>query len=175
MITYIEDKSDKYPPRTFANAYQSDATIAFAFDFNTAGERLTKIAAINKIYIPIQMPSKTVEKITMTRSLISSEKIESINIAGNSLPVIKKYGYSQHTCDELVHLFLNDVFSHNSFDCRIKLIRSGGQSGFDESGIKAALKLGIPAICHFPKGWKFINEHGQAICDEKLFKKRFEV
>lgn len=43
MIKFIQHSSPKYPPRTYENA-SADATIAFAFDFNTAGEKLTKDA-----------------------------------------------------------------------------------------------------------------------------------
>ena len=41
----IENKSSSYAPRTFANAKSADLTIAFAIDFGTAGEQLTKKAA----------------------------------------------------------------------------------------------------------------------------------
>ena len=51
-------------------------------------------------------------------------------------------------------------------------IRSGGQTGADESGLKAAVKLGIKAICLCPKGWRF-RIATEDISDKVLFKKRF--
>lgn len=56
-IIYIEDSSRDYNHRTYVNALNADATIAFAIDFSTSGEKCTKKAALcaNKIYIPINI------------------------------------------------------------------------------------------------------------------------
>jgi len=176
MITYIEDKSPKYPPRTYANA-SADATIAFAFDFGTPGELLTKDAVEKqgKLYIQVFPSFVNSLKIKNVATFVSDAKVKTINIAGNSLPIIIKNNFTQLYCDTFVHEFMKLLINHPIFDCNIQIIRSGGQSGFDEAGIKAAIKLGIPALIHCPKGFKFINEHGETICDEVLFKRRFEI
>jgi hypothetical protein len=175
MITYKEHRSSKYPPRTWENA-NADATIAFAFDFNTPGERLTRdaVETQDKLYIPVSPSFISSGKVKATAILLTDKKVRTLNIAGNSLPTVIKYDYTQMGCDVIVWQFLELVFKNPEFDCDIKLICSGGQSGFDESGIKAAVALNIPALIVCPKGFKFINEHGETICDEFLFKQRFE-
>jgi hypothetical protein len=174
MIQYIEDKSDKYPPRTFANAAGADATIAFAVDFSTAGEVLTKIATkkVGKIYIPVNILGIRFEQAASAAMTLIEFPICKINIAGNSAATLAKHSMSQRGADVIVEHYIFWLLAHK---VNISTIRSGGQSGFDEAGIKAALKLDIPAIIHCPKGWMFINEKGETICDERLFKKRFEI
>lgn len=176
VITYKEHRSEKYPPRTWENA-SADATIAFAFDFNTAGERLTQDAVFQqgKLYMQVYPLFIDSLKIKTTATLLSDKKVKTINIAGNGLPTVLKHSHTQMACDVIVLQFLNFVFNHPAFDCKIELIRSGGQSGFDEAGIKAAVALGIPALIVCPKGWKFLNAHGETVCDEVLFKQRFEL
>jgi hypothetical protein len=56
---------------------------------------------------------------------------------------------------------------------KVTLIRSGGQTGFDEAGIKAAVKLGIPALVHAPKNWLFRDIEGNDYTNEEVFKNRF--
>lgn len=176
MICFKQHDSPKYPPRTWENA-SADATLAFAFDFNTPGEQLTRgaVSAQNKKYIAIIPSMISSLKIKNVATILSDIKATTINIAGNSLPVIIKYGFTQTYCDQLVYEFLRMVLKHPAFDCNIQMIRTGGQSGFDESGAKAAIKLGLPTLICCPKGFKFVNEHGETVCDEILFKKRFEL
>lgn len=42
MLSLRAHRSASYPPRTFENADRAHMTAAFALDFSTAGERLTK-------------------------------------------------------------------------------------------------------------------------------------
>lgn len=174
MIQFIQHSSPKYPPRTYENA-SADATIAFAFDFSTPGERLTQeaVRTQGKQYIPVH-PSRhplTTEKILADADILNKAKASVINIAGNGLYKTIKYGYEQGYCDTLVEAYLSSLFQ--SLLIKPTLIRSGGQSGFDEAGLKAACKLGIPALCLCPQGWKFMNEKGETIMNEELFKSRF--
>lgn len=177
-ILFLEHKSDKYPPRTYENA-QADATIAFAVDFDSPGEILTKKAVRQnkKQYISVDASvlhydAKTIDKIVYQ---LNEAKAKTINIAGNSLPTLLKFShqYSQNVCDTFAHVTLDLIVNHRFLKSKPISIRSGGQSGFDEAGIKAAVKLGIPAICLAPKGWKFLDKDGNTICDEALFKNRF--
>lgn len=178
MIKFIQHKSAKYPPRTYENA-SADVTIAFAFDFNTPGEKLTQdaVKAQGKLYIGVN-PSKhplKMENIILDAGIIISQldgNTPTFNIAGNGLYTTIRHGYQQRHCDTLVYAYLSSLFE--SLDKKPTLIRSGGQSGFDEAGLKAAELLGIPALCLCPQGWKFRDENGTTICDEQLFKNRFD-
>ena len=61
-----------------------------------------------------------------------------------------------------------------TYNLDIQEIRSGGQTGADESGLKAAVKLGIKAVSLCPKGWRFRTETTD-ISNEELFKNRFNL
>lgn len=174
MIKFIQHKSPKYPPRTYENA-GADATIAFAFDFNTPGEKLTRDAVVTQgnLYVPVDptVEPLNIRKIILTAEIFNHRNVKTINIAGNGLYTTIKHGYTQEKCDTLVEIYLSSLF--DSLKQPPSLIRSGGQSGFDEAGLKAAVKLGIPALCVCPQGWKYMDETGTTICDEKQFKNRF--
>ncbi len=188
MITFEECKFSGYKERTIQNA-SADYTIAFAVDFNTAGERLTKNSVIDqtKIYIPISVSNLRISftDILLTRKLIfekvdisSIEKIfepKTLNIAGNGIYTLSKRDkdWTQEAIDEYVYGFLKLLFNSPALKKIITLIRSGGQTGFDEAGIKAAERLGIDSLVLAPKGWTFRGIDGVDISDEKLFKKRF--
>lgn len=175
MITFTTSESSGYRERTIENA-KADATIAIAIDFTTAGEKLTKNAVKQngKLYIPIDMkimefPEERIDKIVR---MLTSVKARSLNIAGNGLYTMRNLSYaSQKFVDKYVLLLLDKVTKKYP---HITSIRSGGQTGVDEAGIKAAVELGIPAVVHAPKDWKFRDQMGYDWTDEKLFKKRFE-
>jgi len=175
MIKFLQHSSPKYPPRTFENA-SADATIAFAFDFNTPGEKLTKeaVKTQGKIYLHVDVRSEpsVTGRLHIANQLINAS---TLNIAGNQLCTIIKNGYTQHQTDESVYRYLGEILELRSKQTAldIQLIRSGGQSGFDEAGLKAAARLGIPALCLCPQGWKFNDATGKVICDEQRFKNRF--
>lgn len=79
-----ETESSKYPPRTFANAKDSDGTIRIAQDFDSKGEQLT-LLAINqycKPYLDIHL-----KKLLPTKEVaawILDNDIKILNVAGNS-------------------------------------------------------------------------------------------
>jgi len=86
-----EHISAKYPPRTYANVKDSDATIRLAFNMNSAGEKCT-LNAIHQykkphidvefgLYPSIDGPSITPEKVV---EFLEKHHIEVLNIAGNS-------------------------------------------------------------------------------------------
>lgn len=174
LLTFQEELSYGYKSRTIKNA-SADATIAFAIDFTTAGEILTKDSVINqnKKYIPIHL---TEIKNSITPSLIIDElnscEAKTLNIAGNGLYTMKGK-YTQNEIDVLTFNLLEEVLLSPLLKNKIILIRSGGQSGFDEAGIKAAIKLGIESLVLAPKGWVFRDINGVDIHDEQLFKNRF--
>jgi hypothetical protein len=69
---------------------------------------------------------------------------------------------------------LNKVVNSPNLKTKIESIRTGGQTGFDEAGAKAAIKLGIPTMILAPKGWTFRDITGKDISNEKQFKARFQ-
>lgn len=177
MIQFLEHSSPKYPPRTYENA-SADVTIAFSFDMTTPGEVLTyeAVRAQQKLYIPVNAGHEISEgKIKHDAARIKELHAKTINIAGNGAYTTIKYGFDQQKCDEFVWRYMRALLNHLEPEIEINLIRSGGQSGFDEAGIKAAEALGIPALCLCPKGWKFVDVNGITICDEQQFKNRFNA
>ena len=50
----VEHESAQYKPRTVHNAHTADLTVAFAEDFNSAGEKLTKREAGDR-YVAIHL------------------------------------------------------------------------------------------------------------------------
>jgi predicted small secreted protein len=177
-IVFDESSSPNYGPRTYANA-SADATIVFAVDFTTAGEKLTKTAVLkqNKAYIPIDINSVLPDvdaTASMIVSILNSTKAKTLNIAGNGLYTLKRK-YPQQELDRYVHQVLSAVVNHEDLGTKIVSIRSGGQTGVDEAGAKAGLALGIPTLVHAPKSWTFRNSIGKDISNERLFKERFNV
>lgn len=175
-LTFEEDKSYSYSNRTFLNA-KADITIAIAINFNTAGEKCTKNAVLKqgKIYLPIDysnIENILVEQIDKIVGIFNKHLVKTINIAGNGLYTFKNI--SQIEIDNKVYEFLKKIIEHKNLSTKIELIRSGGQTGVDEAGIKAALKLNIPAYILAPKKWKFRLASGNDYCDEFRFKERFE-
>jgi hypothetical protein len=77
---------------------------------------------------------------------------------------------TQSITDKVIYNAMQLVTTHYP---HIQLIRSGGQSGVDEAGLKAAILLGIPAFCLCPKGWPYLTREGATVRNEHLFKARF--
>ncbi len=95
-----------------------------------------------------------------------------LNIAGNGIYTMKGK-YSQKQIDDFTYDLLKAVIESPNLKTKIISVRTGGQTGFDEAGAKAANKLGIPTIILAPKGWKFRNIFGEDIANETAFKERF--
>lgn len=180
MIEFIEDTSEGYAHRTYENARLADATLAFAVDFETSGEKMTKAAAekYNKVYCQIPLlnvsNSKELKKlygiIAEVADVLKANNCHSLNIAGNGMSRLAKHKVTQHRCDSIVQTTIIQLALHG---VDITEIRSGGQTGADESGLRVADNLGVHATCLCPKGWRFRTEK-EDITNEELFKKRFE-
>lgn len=172
MITFIEHKETGYAMRTYDNARLADLTIAFALDFTTAGEILTKKAAYGKYYA-IQLHTdgnNIMGDCNDAYRLIKEKNIKRLNIAGNGIYSLKGI-YTQEMLDSDILLFLDRITG--LFGRLDVSIRSGGQTGVDEAALKAGDKLGLQTICLAPKGWMFRDINGNDICSETLFLKRF--
>jgi hypothetical protein len=160
-----------YAARTEINCRNADATIAVAANFKTAGERLTKVETLlaNKLYRPVDVSRGLVDPFQVARSLIG-RRIETLNFAGNGIYTMSKYGWSQDRCDEYARELLAAIMTM----CPLMLVRSGGQTGFDEAGAKAAAWLGVPRVLVYaPKDWSFRTADGVDVHDEAAFKRRF--
>lgn len=170
MINFIEHKETGYTMRTYDNARLADLTIAFALDFTTAGEILTKKAAYGK-YLAVNMLYSIEEAVENCLKEIDRRKATRLNIAGNGIYTLYKDGLvSQEQANEYIEAVLLMVCAIN--DTRY-IIRSGGQTGSDQAGLIAGDKLGLKTICLAPKNWMFRDINGKDICSETLFLKRF--
>jgi hypothetical protein len=176
MVDFEEEQSHGYKIRTIKNA-SADATIAFAVDFSTGGEVLTKTSVIeqgNK-YIPIDVHDiNSILQLEAAIHALNDCKAKTLNIAGNGLYTMKGR-FTQQEVDKMTYGVLNHILCSPKLLTKIELIRSGGQSGFDEAGIKAAIKLNIPALILAPKGWLYRDVDGTDIRDEATFKNRFNT
>ena len=196
-VTISEDTSSSYSNRTKLNAEQTDATIALAVNFNTTGEKATKEAA-GKKYVKALYGGKSQLKTAETivdnlknQGLLQVDEEKSteghpvykpisLNIAGNGLATLAHYYASQNKSSEEVQKAVdNEVLgilqAMQSLGVQISKIQSGGQTGVDEAGIKAAQKLGIEASIIAPKGFKFRDASGIDHSNEKKFKERFSA
>jgi len=175
-IDFQEEQTSGYRNRTIKNA-SADATIAIAVDFNSAGEKLTKSSVLNqkKLYIPLDANSLVVtqDRVNKIVQMLNSVKAKTLNIAGNGIYTMKGR-YTQEQIDNFTYELLNKVLNSPLLINKIESIRSGGQTGFDEAGAKAGIKLGLPTIVLAPKEWTFRNINGQDISNEQQFKDRFK-
>lgn len=187
---FEEYKGYGYSARTYENARQADITLAFATDFTTAGEKYTEKAAGNtRIPIILNGPligGRTIE--FFVRQLITDINLKCrvlgidkgnlrLNIAGNGIYTLAKSGYTQADTDKLITDVLAGIQDRDGI--HISSIRSGGQTGVDEAGVKAGRALGLPTTVLAPKGWAFRivdgNGNHRDIYDERAFKARFGV
>lgn len=147
MIEIIEHSSKSYAPRTWANAANSDVTIALAVDYTTAGERLTHKAAGDK-YLALPIEDTWIDNARLLWHWIYPLDSRIINVAGNSIYTLKRQRITQDAVNKYLLNVLEIVHKHTPID---KII-SGGQTGVDIAGAWAGHKLGIPVCVTLPKG-----------------------
>lgn len=155
MITINEHKSSSYAPRTYLNAASADITLAIAADFSTAGEKLTKKAAADK-YIHFSMNENPLVCARKLYKFMKDRGATSINVAGNGIYTMTKFGYSQKDCNK----FLLDVLSPIHEHLGITKLVSGMQTGMDLSAAVVAEILGIDFVGTLPNGFKQRHESG---------------
>lgn len=175
-INFSEEPTSGYRNRTIKNA-SADATIALATDFNSAGEKLTKNSVLGqgKKYIPIDANTLeiTPERVKGIVDRLNESQATTLNIAGNGIYTMRGK-YSQDQVDEFTYKLLKAVTESPELENKIESIRTGGQTGFDEAGSKAARELGIKSDILAPKGYTFRDITGKDISDESKFKARFD-
>lgn len=161
-----EDNDAGYGPRTEINAKKSDVTIAIALNFDSAGEKLTKAVTNkhNKLYIPVSPIGDIKEKAKKIVNLLNDtflgkKQTLTINIAGNGISTLSGK-LTQQECDDFTYDLLLSIILHEEFKLKIHYIRSGGQTGFDEAGLKAGIKLKINTIAYYPKGYRIRDLSG---------------
>ncbi len=172
-----EDKDSGYGPRTEINARETDVTLTIAVNFESGGQRLTKSVAKkhNKLYIPVSPFGDVVEKadkiVEKLNASFEGKHYVTFNIAGNGMATLKG-ALTQEHCDDFTYKLLFAIVNHANLKIRVKLIRSGGQTGFDESGIKAGLKLKIDTTAYYPKGYRIRDlESDKTQTREEVFKR----
>lgn len=147
-LRICEHPSPKYAPRTEHNAKSAGLTVAFALDFSTMGERLTRRVAGEK-YLAIDLNMESIQAARELYKAMRRHGATSLNVAGNGLYTLQAKGWSQARVDRYVFAVLGKVAEH----LPLKLVVSGGQTGVDIAGITAAHALGITAVATLPKGF----------------------
>lgn len=158
MIELLCHKSSSYAPRTYYNASQG-VTLAIAADHNTAGERLTQKAAAKNGIVKVNAQNFANEWLPAARQLykmLRDSDCRVVNVAGNGIYTLSKYGITQVMVNDMVRQILFQVDQHWKLD---KVV-SGGQTGVDLAGLVAAAKIGIPCTGMWPAGFKMRFEDG---------------
>lgn len=182
-----EDQESCYQFRTARNAEWSDITLAFAVDVNSPGELDTKAAAGDK-FLSFEIPNRddAITETSYVKELVS-EVVSAVlnhpryselcrqgiklNIAGNRLSVLARHGISQDGMDILLLSVMKGLLESS---IPIAEVRSGGQSGVDESGIHAAQDCGLPCSILCPKGFRFSTAEGEELFGAEKFMARFK-
>lgn len=141
--------SADYGPRTGENARGADVTVAFAVDFETAGERLTHRVAGPR-YVGIALGSNVPAAADQLSAFMAKRNARSLNIAGNGIYTLATQGISQAEVNRWVFEVLSLVHKNRG----LTFIRSGGQTGVDTAGLVAGLALGVPVLGLYPKGFR---------------------
>lgn len=184
---FIEDDKRNYGHRTWANAAWSDITLAFAIDFNSPGEVTTKKAAGDK-HIGFQLNADEIRNNYanpdfwemkalrfadyMRNNTHFKEDGIKLNIAGNSMITLERYAIKEEDAAEVIYYILKSL---KSAGIKILEIRSGGQTGIDEFGIKASQRLHIPCSVLAPKGFRMHYREGEEIEGRDAFTDRFKI
>ena len=175
-----ENISDNYKVRTEENVRNSDLTLAIAIDFESFGEKITKELTIqnNKQYIAVHPDGNPIEKAAKIVAKMNELNLPQkfiLNIAGNGLSTMKGQ-VLQNEADDFTYILLKTISQDPKLNSKIGSIRTGGQTGFDEAGAKASVKLGFTTVVHMPKGFKMRNQDGKDITmSYEHAKLRFEL
>lgn len=177
----------KYSQRTWenANADDVDFTLQFAVDFGTLGEKATTKAAGDSA-VRVDIPVKD-GKVQMTRTAVNTMAQQvvnalpeeflkgepfGVNIAGNGIYTLAPYGVDQERLDALLSAVALTLAERG---VNIRTVRSGGQTGVDESAVAIAGVLGVPVTVHGPADHAFRGADGRDVKgDEAAFRARFE-
>ena len=118
---------------------------------NTAGEKLTKKAALTKgnlAYLPIDINSDSIQAgralyvaCKRPEKLPEPYRVNTLNVAGNGAYTLVKYGFDQSKINRYVYDVIAMVHAHHPFT---KIV-SGGQTGIDIAELGAVVYTGVHA------------------------------
>ena len=95
-----------------------------------------------------------------------------LNITGNELKEFITAGVNPDDAEYFVHSTIFELINRKGL--KISKIRSGGQSGVDEWGIKAGQQNGLRCSVLAPRGYRFRDENGEEHKGFKTFSDRFK-
>lgn len=176
-----------YKVRTIENAQADDVDFTFQFKaVDSYGEKATEIAAGDSC-VSVQLPIKD-GKLDVSKKNVTAlvNKISEmlppeffngescgVNLAGNGLYTLNHNGYS--VSQEDLDVLISSVFlglKERGF--QLGSLRSGGQTGVDESAAAVAHAMNVPVEIHAPAKWLYRSvEEKDVAGDEKAFKARF--
>lgn len=142
----VEHSSESYAPRTYHNAKTAQLTVAFANDFSTAGEKLTKKAAGDR-YVAIYIGEDVTESARTLFKHCRLHNTKILNVAGNGI-------YSINSTQRELNKWVHDIIALVHKHWKLEQIISGGQTGVDVAGGIAGEILGLNPIMTLPKGFK---------------------
>lgn len=148
MLLIQQHPATGYAPRTCTNAQAADLTVAFAVDFSTPGELLTKKMAGHR-YVDIPYGMDPTEAARRLYKALRFHQARSLNVAGNGLYTLIQGGWSQ----ESTNVWVFEVISTAHRHWPIEEIRSGGQTGVDTAGLVSGLVLELKTTGLYPQGF----------------------
>ena len=119
----------------------------------------------DKKYIPVSPLGDYADKASKIVFKMNDLGLEGgivLNITGNGLARMSNT-INQEQSDKFVFNLINEIIKSDKLNSKIEIIRSGGQTGFEESGAKASLRLGIKTLVHMPKDFKMRNQDGNDV------------
>ncbi|WP_186214895.1 YpsA SLOG family protein [Burkholderia gladioli] len=157
MLRIVEHPSQSYVPRTAVNAKSADLTAAFAVDFSTRGERLTRKLAGDDRYVALSLRDQAIDNARKLYSAVRKTACKTLNIAGNGIYTLVPAGISQADCTLHVYDVIRKVHEH----LPLERIISGGQTGIDLAGGIAGAALGLDVVMTLPAGFVQRGVHGK--------------
>ena len=152
-----EHSSSNYQHRTNYNATVADLTVAFAVDFETAGEKLTKKVSKDKYlrFLISDTGEHPIHIAAKIKQWCVNKNVKTINIAGNGLYTLSQHNWTQ----EKTNIFIYSVLKALKNSMITKIV-SGGQTGVDYAGIVAGYSLGYDVCGTFPKRFRQRDQYG---------------
>lgn len=150
MLCVNEISGKGYVKRTALNARTADLTIAFAVNYNSGGEKLTRTVAGSK-YLALPLVMTVRESAIALYRRCRDEGVKTINVAGNGIYTLQRGGnsWTQIDINNYVYQVLKTLTEHH----KIEHIVCGGQTGVDLAGAVAAVALGIDTTINMPEGY----------------------
>jgi len=171
----VEHESAQYKPRTVHNAHTADLTVAFAEDFNSAGEKLTKREAGDR-YVAIHLSTDPLVAARMLYAACKKHNVSTLNVAGNGIYSLSGEWSQGQLSDKQKFEYLDEGSLINEFQVSLNQwvymviakvhefwpltnLISGGQTGADWAGGIAGEAIGLNVTMTFPNHCLQRDEH----------------